>query len=116
MRISSVLLLLTLAACGRSEQEAAQIAEQRAVEAAPKFLCAQGGGALVAACTAERTRTDKGWTLTLRHPDGHFRRLLVSEDGRAVSAADGAERAIVTAGPDGTEVAIGDDRYRLPTS
>jgi putative hemolysin len=114
MRISSLLLLVPLAACGQPEQEQARAAEQRAVEAAPKLFCAQGGGALVAACTAERTSTAQGWVLTLRHPDGHFRRLLVTDDGRTITAADGAVPARVTSGPEGVEVSIADDRYRLP--
>ena len=78
MRISSVAPLLLLAACGQPERERARAEEARAAQDAPKFFCATGVGELRAECTAERTRTDRGWTLTLRHPDGHFRRLLVS--------------------------------------
>ncbi|HEU0044701.1 hypothetical protein [Sphingomonas sp.] len=115
MRISSLLLLLPLAACGQPEQEQARAAEQRAVAEAPKFPCAHGGGDLVAECTAERTRTAQGWILTLRHPDGHFRRLAVSADGQSVASADGAQPATVERGANGIEVTIAGDHYRLPT-
>ena len=115
MRTSDFLPLLALVGCGQPEQDQARAAEQRAVEAAPKFFCSQDGGELVAACTAERTRTARGWTLTLRHPDGHFRRLNVGEDGRTVTATDGAEPATATTGPNGVEVTIAGDRYRLPS-
>jgi hypothetical protein len=53
--------------------------------------------------------------LTLRQPDGGFRRLRVTGDGRGVIAADGAEQASVTlVAPVTIEVAIGNMRYRLP--
>lgn len=53
--------------------------------------------------------------LTLRGPDGGFRRLTATRDGRGVIAADGAEPATVTiVGKEMIEVSIGSDRYRLP--
>ena len=117
MRISSLALLIPLAACGQGKQEAARAAEQRQVEAAPKFFCAQGEAELAAQCTIDREQTAAGLVLTLRHPDGHFRRLLVTGDGRGVVAADGAEPATVTpTGADQIDVAIGGDRYRLPAT
>ena len=116
MRTSSAALLLALAACAEGEQEQARAAEQRAVEVAPKFFCAQGDAELVAQCTAERTRTAEGWAITVRHPDGHFRRLLVSGDGAQVTAADGADPVTATRTGDQMDIVIGDDRYRLPTT
>lgn len=66
-------------------------------------------------CSVERTRTEQGLMLTVRKPDGGFRRLAVTRDGRGVAAADGAETAEVTiAGDNLIEVAIGGDRFRLP--
>ncbi len=62
-------------------------------------------------------RTADGLTLTVRAPDGSFRRLRVTDDGRGVVAADGALPAIVTIVGDGIiEVVIADDRYRLPAT
>ncbi|WP_419809631.1 hypothetical protein [Sphingomonas sp.] len=92
------------------------MANERAAEAAlPRFPCASGTAALAPVCTAERIRTAQGWVITVRHPDGHFRRLLVKDDN-SVTAADGAQPAVVR--QDGTEieVAIANDRYRLPAA
>lgn len=115
MRISDLLPLLALAACGQPQQEQARYDEARAVEAAPKFFCAQGGGELRAECTAERTAMPGGGVaITMRHPDGHFRRFAVSPDARTVEAADGAEPVAVSRAARALEIAIGSDRYRLP--
>lgn len=66
-------------------------------------------------CTIERTRTADGLILTVRKPDGGFRRLLATRDGRGVVAADGAEQAQVQIiGDNMIEVAIAGDRFRLP--
>lgn len=68
-------------------------------------------------CTVERSEGEEGLTLTIRAPDGGFRRLIVTNDGRGVVAADGAIPAIVTiVSDDKIEVAIADDRYRLPAT
>lgn len=77
-----------------------------------KADCAIGTDAAWARdCLIER----KGEMLTIRHPDGGFRRFRVLADGRGLEAADGAEMArlqIVEAGL--VEIRIGGDRYRLP--
>ncbi|MGE0776192.1 MAG: hypothetical protein AB7G25_07165 [Sphingomonadaceae bacterium] len=66
-------------------------------------------------CTAERSEGRYGTILTLRRPDGGFRRLLIAGDGQGVIAADGAEVAEVRmSGDSEIEVMIGGDRYRLP--
>ena len=69
------------------------------------------------ACTVERSTDRDGMVLTIREPDGGFRRLRVTRDGRGVVAADGAEPARVSV-RDATsiDVAIGTDRYRLPAT
>ena len=113
MRTSSLALLIPLAACGGQDQQRARAEEERAEAAAPKFPCATGTRELRPECTAERARTDKGWIITLRHPDGHFRRVLVGDDNR-VTAADGAETVHLTSGSAGVEIAIRNDRYLLP--
>ena len=65
----------------------------------------------------ERSDGAQGRIITLRGPDGGFRRLLITRDGRGVIAADGAEPARVTPlSSDRIEVAIGRDRYRLPAT
>jgi hypothetical protein len=68
-------------------------------------------------CTFERGTSEDGPTLTLRKPDGGFRRLLVTDDGRGVVAADGAEPAQVVIIDEGRiEVMIGGDTFRLPAT
>lgn len=69
------------------------------------------------ACAIDRAPRGDGPTLTIRHPDGGFRRLLVTRDGRGVIAADGAEPARVSIDGDSRiEVSVGGDRYRLPAT
>ena len=80
------------ATAARAEANARAIAE-----AEGKVECAVPGAKSFAyACAIDRTQTQDGLYLTLRHPDGGFRRLLVTNDGRGVIAADGAEKAEVT--------------------
>ena len=72
---------------------------------------------LTRTCSVEQATTSRGLVLTLRHPDGSFHRLLATRDGRGLVAADGAAPARLTiVGPDLIEVALGDDRYRLPAT
>ena len=65
-------------------------------------------------CGVEKSTGERGTTLTISGPSGTFRRLLVTDDGRGVIAADGAEAAVVAVLDKGLiEVALGGDRYRL---
>jgi hypothetical protein len=116
-------LLLLLTACDAKLPDKAGAAKaaqsQRAIaEAEGKIECAAPGATTFAyACAIDRTQTQDGLYLTLRHPDGGFRRLLVTSDGRGVIAADGAEKAAVTPlAPDLIEVELGGARYRLPAT
>lgn len=85
------------------------------VTAEERIECAVDGAAAFArACTVERTR-GRDIIFTIRSPNGSFRRLVATRDGRGVMAADGAEGASVkVVGPGLIEVSIGPDRYRLP--
>lgn len=118
-----LLLLPLLSACGEQEtntQVLARVEADQAVEAADdgRINCAPGGAeAFARVCTLDREEGERGLILTARHPDGGFRRMLVTRDGRGVIAADGAEPAMVTiVGPDEIEVALGRDHYRLPAT
>lgn len=114
MRISST-AFLALAACGQAPQTPQQSVMPTPAASPHMLLCAQGRALLRPVCTAERTRDGDGWVVTVRHPDGHFRRLRVAGDGTGIAAADGAERATVTdLQGEVVDVAIGDDRYRFP--
>jgi hypothetical protein len=119
-RISSALLFLLLASCGREPSNTlAEVEAQAQADAAEhgRILCAQDGATLKRDCALEQTQGQGGLLLTVRHPDGAFHRLQVTTDGRGVIAADGAEAAKVTVvGTDGIEVALGGDRYRLPAT
>ena len=75
----------------------------------------QGEAAFARACSVETSDGNAGRILTIRKPDGGFRRLRVTADGSGVAAADGAERSRVTILPGNLiEVEIGGDRFRLP--
>jgi hypothetical protein len=109
----SLLLLpgLALAGCGSPDRQAAAAEEER-------ILCRIGeAAAFERLCTVEQGESEAGRTLTVRKPDGGFRRLLVTGDGSGVEAADGAEEAQVTiVDADTIEVAIGGDAFRLPAT
>lgn len=114
-------LLAALIGCSeeRAAERRAEALVERPAAAAPadRVACAHAGQALAADCTVDRDQGQGGLTLTVRHPDGAFRRLAVATDGRGVVAADGAEPAQVTILDVRTiEVAIGGDRYRLPAT
>lgn len=124
-RISRWLLLaVPLGACGSPDRAAdttvlASVEAQQQADAEDdgRVLCARGQAELQRTCTVEQVRDAGGLVLTIRHPDGGFRRLRVTADGRGVIAADGAEAAKVTViGPGDIEVAVGGDRYRLPAT
>jgi hypothetical protein len=115
----AALLSLPLAACGRGQPSSEQVAAQQRTETArdSRIACAQGEATFASTCTIEHAQGKDGLILTIRHPDGAFRRLLVTQDGRGVIAADGAEVAKVTVvDADGIEVALGGNRYRLPAT
>jgi len=94
-RISSGVLLAGLAAACSPEQTAntqvlANVEAVQDQEAADDGLlnCAVGAAATLSrVCSVERQESDRGLILTVRHPDGGFRRLLVTKDGRGVVAA-----------------------------
>lgn len=90
----------------------------RAEARAERIACARGAAPLRSGCTVERSVAGGTLILTVRYDgDGGFRRLQVTNDGRGVVAADGAEPArVATVGPDAIDVAIGTDRYRLPAT
>lgn len=82
-------------------------------EPVERVACAIGNAPLAEVCTVDRTRDGERTLLTIRHPDGGFRRLHLSDGGR-ITAADGAVPAAVAIGEGVAEVSLGDARYRLP--
>lgn len=122
MRTSDALLLaaaLLVAGCdkGRGDNTAIDRAAADQAASADRIACARGDAPLSRTCTVERQTGDKGLVLTIRHPDGAFRRLLVTTDGRGVIAADGAEPAHVTVVDGGSiDVRLGTNHYVLPAT
>ncbi len=112
LRIYNVGAILMLAACGGADGADSR---EAGVE---RIVCAfAGDDGFSQSCTIEQSQGAQGTMLTIRHPDGGFRRLAVTADGRGVMAADGAEAAIVTPLAQGLiEVRLGDARYRLPAT
>ncbi len=113
-----ILLPLALAACQkRGGENDAGSAAAVAAGAASVPCALHGTGVFEANCAVERIVSGAALVLVVHHPDGGFRRLLVTTDGRGVVTADGAEAAQVSVVDPGTiEVAVGDDRYRLPAT
>jgi hypothetical protein len=126
LRISSVAgLALALAACGgvadKTNVDPMAQAEADADKTAAddgRIACAVSGATVFSrVCQIEQSQSEAGLLLTIRHPDGGFRRLQVTKDGRGVVAADGAETAKVTPiGPKEIEVVVAGNRYRLPAT
>lgn len=106
-----VTLTLFLGACGGTAEE-----KSATLDDDGKIDCRVGADTqFTRFCSLERTRTEQGILITVRKPDGGFRRLLTTRDGRGVIAADGAEQAEVTIVADNLiEVAIAGDSFRLP--
>lgn len=117
-------VLAALAACSSADQPAntsavARVEAQQQADAEDdgRILCARGQAPMQRTCTVEQVQGENGLVLTLRHPDGGFRRLAVTSDGRGVVAADGAEAAkVAVIGPGDIEVTVAGDRYRLPAT
>ncbi len=111
MRISSVAAALLLAACSPGADGASGADPTNTIE------CSLGGSNVFAAdCEVERGRLDDALILTVRHPDGGFRRFEVLDGGRGMAAADGAEPAQVAPHDGGLHVTVGADRYRFPAA
>ena len=113
----ALVAMLGLAACG-DPGRATQEALDASADADDRIPCAvEGESDFEDVCTVERTAGEEGLILTLRHPSGGFRRLLVTEDGRGVVAADGADPAVVSViGDERIEVMVAGDQYRLPAT
>lgn len=117
MHAAAVLtLVLLLAACSRGPAGQAATVDNATVEDDGRIDCRIGADTqFLRACRIERSPGADGTLLTVHKPDGGFRRLTATRDGRGVVAADGAEPAEVRiVGDDLIEVAIAGDAFRLP--
>jgi hypothetical protein len=121
-RSGLVLALAALAGCSSAEESEAAPVEADEVAEAPEgaelIECAIGGGQwFLRECTVEQAQLDGARILTVRHPDGGFRRFELVSDGRGLAVADGAVEA-VTEIHEGNrlDVSVGNDRYRFPAT
>lgn len=114
--------LLLLAACGGAPDNGdlgeAEARGARDAAADGRIECALEGAKLFdRTCTVEEISGPEGAVLVVGRANVGYRRLQITTDGRGVVSADGAEPAKVTIVGDGViEVAIGNDRYRLPAN
>lgn len=122
-RIYSLLLLaLCLSACsikdgeGNAGEEADKGSDAVAAPGVPKTVpCALAGAkAFEQDCAVDRFRRDGNSYVTVRHPDGGFRRLLELDGGKRYAAADGADPVEMNANGAEIEVTVGDDHYLFP--
>ena len=109
LRVSGLGIFILLAACTPAADD------DRIAGSKPIACLLPGASDYKPVCTVERAVSPDGAVLTVRAPDGGFRRLLVVKDGRGVIAADGAEPVgVEPAGSDGIDVTAGGIVYRLP--
>ena len=118
MRTSSLALLAALAACSPAAPDGdSGWTGEAATPAANKIPCARGDAPLKPDCSYEQADSGDGPILTLRFPDGAFRKLLITQDGRGVIAYDGAEPAkVAVTGNDRITVTVASDRFELPAT
>lgn len=115
-------LAVLLTGCNREPDNAviAAVEAKQLTDAAEagRVPCALAGEAEFRLnCTMERIAGGEGETLVLGRADAGYRRFRIVSDGRGVVAADGAEPARVSIVAEGViEVAVGNDRYRLPAA
>jgi len=103
-----------LAACS---QPAATQANGMAKTQEDVIACAHPRAPLASGCTVDRQVGATGTVLTIRHPDGAFRRFVLAKDGRGVIAADGAAPGRLTVtGANQIMLSLDGDRYVLPAT
>lgn len=118
----ALLTLLALAGCDRAPDNGdladAEARGSRAASENGRIECALEGAKLFdRTCTVEEMSGENGAILVVGRGNVGYRRLQITTDGRGVVSADGAEPAKVTIiGDNVIEVAVGNDRYRLPAT
>ena len=112
MRISSAfILVLTISGCSAGAEQ------PQATAGAQRIECALGSAAEFADdCLVERSDVENTRIVTVRHPDGGFRRFEQVADGRGLIIIDGAEEATLNFAGNVLEVTVATDRYRFPAA
>lgn len=119
MARATVALAVLLAGCGSGGSAPSSEATGGGVNGAGTALntapCALGGASeFTQKCGLERTEVEGKSVVTLRHPDGGFRRLIELDGAKRYAAADGSDEAVIEANGGEIEVTLGDDHYLLP--
>ncbi len=115
MRTFNFTAVLLIAGCSAADSPTADAPTQ--AEGDERIACALGGATEFARnCAVERAEVEGAPILIVRHPDGGFRRFAVTDDGRGVAPADGAQDAAVALSGSLLEVTVGEDRYRFPVT
>lgn len=130
LRISRLAILggAALVACSPSGNEryeastASSPTTTSSIVSDDRVPCQHGNAAPMKRCTVERD--NRTGVLTIRFPDGGFRRVAIVRDGHGIVAADGAQPAQITLSDAGAaaasggvimaDILIGHDRFRLP--
>ncbi|MDK2761243.1 MAG: hypothetical protein KYX64_07765 [Sphingopyxis sp.] len=118
----AILLLLLMSGCGGAPDNGnlaeAEARGSRAAAANGRIECALEGAKLFdRTCTVQEMSGEGGAILIVGRSNVGYRRLQITSDGRGVVSADGAEAAKVSiVGKNMIEVAVGNDRYRLPAN
>ncbi len=114
----ALLALVALAGCNRTSDNSAVAEAEREAAENGRIECALEGTKLFdRTCTVEEMSGEGGTILVVGRSNVGYRRLQIATDGRGVVSADGAEPAKVSiVGDNLIEVAIGNDRYRLPAN
>jgi hypothetical protein len=118
LRISSAAIVaLALAACSSGGDAGDSVGTDgaSAASAAQTVPCALAGSrSFTAQCGLETSTSDGKSIVTLRHPDGGFRRLIALDGGKRYAAADGSDEVVLEVNGAEIEVTLGDDHYLLP--
>ncbi len=110
-------VLALIAGCKKADDGGLIARGDTGVKPATIACALDGSDTFVADCSVERFAGKDGTLLVLGRGDSGFRRFRLTDDGRGLAAADGAEAARVTiAGSGEVEVQVGSDRYRLPAT
>ena len=123
VRGSAIVIALLLSACssgGDAGQQAAVQAQGGAADAAKpdapgSVPCALAGArSFTGSCKVERLTAGGKTIITVRHPNGGFRRLVELEGGKRFAAADGSDEVSIERNGSEIEVTLGDDHYLFP--
>jgi hypothetical protein len=116
-RLIPLLLVPAVLAAAGCQRQAPDPVIEAAAHATTVSCALAGAAAFSSDCTIEKLVSGDGLALIIHHPDGGFRRLIVTTDGRGVITADGAQAALVSiVDPATIEVTVDKDRYRLPAT